>query len=130
MFSQHYFSYPNRRSELYINDSVIIIKWRLSSPYDTCHYTSKNDTLFITKKNNIVVRKGKYINYFFTNNECGTLFRKNSLCFKCRSFIIRITATNRTYYRKMEWYSRKKQKQIFGKCCDAPLPDYYKRSLL
>ncbi len=139
LFSQKYYSYPDRKLELQIIDSVIIWKDHkryggTKSPDKILHYSLKNDTFFIREKTTyghnrqIIVRKGKYIDFLVEREgrfDCGIIFKKNSLSFKIKSKKI-LNGTNReTYNRILELHNRLIRLEIFGKGCDNPLPPVY-----
>lgn len=143
LFSQKYFSYPDKILEIQINDTylllrnTIVVNNVIEKP-DTLHYTQSSDTLFIKEKTNygnqnqIIIIKGKYLDYirydkkeYLNNDCCGIIFKKNNLFFNYKKNKIIRTTTRKTYNRILELHSRLKRLEVFGKGCNNPLPPLY-----
>ena len=136
VFSQKYFSYPDRNIEIQLKDTILI--WKDHKSYGGIktadkifHFYYKGDTLVIREKtiygnkSQIAIKKGNYldlINVIEGDSGCGMLFRRNSLYFKYKSKRIMKNTSRTTYNRMIHLHSRLKRLEIFGRGCNNPLP--------
>lgn len=136
IFSQMYLLYPDRFPSIYLTENEFIRTGRAKIVY---HYELRNDTLFFKEKNyidntvQIAIKKGEYILYYrnIERRDCPVLYRLESPEFKEEAHNIYMQARDypETTNKILELYRRIKMLEVFGFCCEDPLPKlkYYRR---